>query len=237
VIYLSGAVKPHYATWIEGTARPWGVLTHARCHEAFEEWEDRGHGIGFLHQPRMGNREVPGVVWAADNGCFTDPYGFVLDRYRRWLDPRDRETCLFVTAPDFVGEWCWTLDRYDEVAETLRADGWRVALVAQDGLEIYLEQLEFRFWAGGIDALFVGGSTEWKLSSAAAEVVSEARRWGLWTHMGRCNSGRRVRIAHDMGCDSVDGTYLAHAGARCLPTVRGWLEALAQADLPLGFAA
>lgn len=221
MIYLSGAIKPCYATWIEGTARPWGVLSHARCHRAYEEWSDRGHGIGFLHQPRMGNCGVPGVVWAADNGCFTDPDGFLLDRYRRWLDARDRETCLFVTAPDFVGDWSCTLDRYDDVAEVLRSDGWRVALVAQDGLEVYLEQLEFRFWAGEVDALFIGGSTRWKLSPAAAEVVGEAKRWGLWTHMGRCNSSRRVRIAHDMGCDSVDGTYLAHTGAQGLPTVRG----------------
>jgi hypothetical protein len=29
-----------YASWIEGTARPRGALSHARRHRLFEEWED-----------------------------------------------------------------------------------------------------------------------------------------------------------------------------------------------------
>lgn len=227
MIYLSGAVKREYATWIAGSSRAFGEWTHARRHLAYDNWSDWGSGIGFMHQPGMGNRPQVGV-WAADNGCFTDPDEFDLDRYRRWLDARDRDTCLFVAAPDLVGEWCSTLDRYYEVAETLRADGWKVALVAQDGLEVYGEVID---WSS-IDALFLGGSTVWKLSAAAAELVGDARSAGLWCHMGRCNSRRRLRIAHDMGCDSADGTYLAHAGSEGLGEVRRWLEALViQADL------
>jgi hypothetical protein len=225
VIYLSGAVKPEYATWIAGSARPCGQLVHARRHLAYDGWSDWGSGIGFLHQPAMGNRPAAGV-WAADNGCFTDPDGFDLDRYRRWLDRRDRDSCLFVTAPDWVGEWACTFERYYEVAEVLRGDGWRVALAAQNGLEQYLEVID---WTT-IDALFVGGSTEWKLSSAAADLVRAARGARLWCHMGRVNSRRRLRIAHDMGCDSADGTYLAHTGAPGLADVRSWLEGLAMQD-------
>ncbi|MGH7750269.1 MAG: hypothetical protein ACREQ5_36690, partial [Candidatus Dormibacteria bacterium] len=219
MIYLSGAVKPMYATWIPGTGRPCGMLAHARNHMAYDHWSDWGAGVGFMHQPRMGNLQLPGV-WAADNGCFRNPDAFDLDRYRRWLSRRDPDNCLFVTAPDWVGEWCCTLERYYDVADVLRGDGWRVALVAQDGLELYLDHID---WAT-IDALFMGGSTPWKLSPAAALVVREARSHGLWCHMGRVNSRQRVRIAHDMGCDSVDGTYLAHTGAQGFADVIGWLE-------------
>jgi hypothetical protein len=227
VIYLSGAVKPKYATWIPGSSRHVGEWSHARRHLAYDNWSDWGSGIGFMHQPGMGNRPQAGV-WAADNGCFTNPDAFDVGRYRRWLDARDRYTCLFVTAPDWVGEWCSTLDRYYEVAETLRADGWKVALVAQDGLQLYLDVID---WSG-IDALFLGGSTEWKLSADAADLVRDARSAGLWCHMGRCNSRRRLRVAHDMGCDSADGTFLAHAGGQGLAEVRGWLETLViQTDL------
>lgn len=227
MIYLSGAVKPQYAAWIAGSSRPFGEWTHARRHLAYDNWADWGSGIGFMHQPGMGNRPQVGV-WAADNGCFRSPDAFDLDRYRRWLDTRDRDSCLFVTAPDMVGEWCSTIERYYEVAETLRGDGWKVALVAQDGLEAYLDVID---WSS-IDALFLGGSTTWKLGAAAADVVRDARGARLWCHMGRCNSGRRLRIAHDMGCDSADGTYLAHAGAHGLPAVRSWLERLVmQPDL------
>jgi hypothetical protein len=234
MIFLSGAIKPEYAVWLPDTGRPPGELCHGRNHVEYEEWSDLGHGIGFMHQPGMGNRPVSGVVWAADNGCFADPDGFDLDRYRRWLDRQDRRNCLFATAPDWLGEWGSTIERYYEVADVLRSDGWRVALVAQNGLECYLERIDWRT----IDALFIGGSTVWKLSAAVAELVHEARDHGLWVHMGRCNSGRRLRIAHDMGCDSVDGTYLAHTGSQGLAAVRRWLECLSvQEELPLDLVA
>jgi hypothetical protein len=61
------------------------------------------------------------------------------------------------------------------------------------------------------EAIFIGGSTEWKLSEAAREIVVEAKHRGLWVHMGRVNSVRRLQIASEWGCDSVDGTYLAFA--------------------------
>ncbi len=38
-----------------------------------------------------------------------------------------------------------------------------------------------------LDALFVGGSTYFKLGPTAAGLVREAKRRGLWTHMGRVN--------------------------------------------------
>lgn len=60
------------------------------------------------------------------------------------------------------------------------------------------------------DALFIGGTTRWKLSEAAHELAAEAKRRGKWLHMGRVNSWPRMQIASAMGCDSVDGTYLKY---------------------------
>jgi hypothetical protein len=76
------------------------------------------------------------------------------------------------------------------------------------------------------------------LSDAAAEIVDSARRFGLWCHMGRCNSARRIRRAYEMGCDSADGTFLVHAGAGALAQVLRSLEPLnVQLPLPLVAAA
>ena len=247
MIYLSGAVRADFAGWLPDTARRPGQLCHRRLHPDYEHWQDAGHGVGFMCTPNMGNRPVPGVVWAADNGCFADPERFDVQRYLRWLDARDRETCLFAAAPDWPpmpdhglpgGDWSATLDRFEEVSPAIRASGYRVALVAQNGLEVYLDQLEFWFWRGEVDAIFLGGDDSWKVSDAAAEIVQSARRFGLWCHMGRCNSARRIRRAYEMGCDSADGTFLAYAGAGALTRVLRWLEPLdAQLTLPLVTAA
>lgn len=227
MIYLSGVIKPEYATWIPGTARPFGQLTHARKHDIFETASDRGNGIGFLHTPKMGNRAVPGVIWAADNGCFTDPYGFDLDKYVAWLQSRDAATCLFATAPDYLGDWSCTIERYYEVHAGLSSAGIPTALVAQDGLEYYIDRIDW----DDIDALFLGGSTEWKLSEDAADCVAEAKAAGCWVHMGRVNSGRRIRRAIAMGCDSADGTYLAYTGAAGHADLVKWLTPGAQLEL------
>lgn len=56
------------------------------------------------------------------------------------------------------------------------------------------------------DALFIGGSTEFKLSEFAATLAQMAKRRRKWVHMGRVNTRRRVRYAASIGCDSIDGT-------------------------------
>ena len=60
------------------------------------------------------------------------------------------------------------------------------------------------------DALFIGGTTDWKLGDGAAQLVREAKRRGKWVHMGRVNSLRRMIYAESIGCDSADGTMLKY---------------------------
>ncbi len=78
------------------------------------------------------------------------------------------------------------------------------------------------------DAAFIGGSTAWKLGPAAADLAAQARARGLWVHMGRVNSLRRLRHAASIGCHSADGTHLAYAPDRNLPTLLGWLRTVSQ---------
>jgi hypothetical protein len=58
----------------------------------------------------------------------------------------------------------------------------------------------------GLDALFLGGSTDWKLGQHARALATEAKARGRWLHMGRVNSNRRLALALSWGCDSVDGS-------------------------------
>ncbi|MGO8906753.1 MAG: hypothetical protein ACLQMH_14210 [Solirubrobacteraceae bacterium] len=141
--------------------------------------------------------------WAADNDCFQalDP-----DAYSAMLDALVGMPgrCLFVTVPDIVANADATARLFEVWWRALARRGLPSALVAQDGLE-HLERWLSMTWPR-IDALFIGGSTDWKLGPSAEALVAEAKSRGKWAHMGRVNSARRIRYAASIGCDSVDGT-------------------------------
>jgi hypothetical protein len=229
VIYLSGAVKQEYAD----------------------------AGLGFMKTPWMGNRLPDGATWAADNGCFRRPEAYSDDWYLSWLDKQPREGCLFATAPDVVGDAWASFDRSYPVFQEIRRLGFPAALVAQDGFDL----IDDDRWSWDLfDALFLGGSyqprsgDEWKVnpaydwggygyeyearpaaadwSTGARHAVMLAKTEGKWVHMGRVNSGKRVRLAHEWGCDSSDGTYLSRAGLAGLANVLSWLAALDDDDTP-----
>lgn len=143
-----------------------------------------------------------GIPWAADNFAFTnfDPVKFTR-RLEAWRG--QVSTCLWVAVPDVVGNAAATWERFEEWSECISAMGYPLALVAQDGLENMEVQWD-RF-----SALFIGGSTAWKLSGVCAEIICEAQTRGKWVHMGRVNSARRLNYAMSLKCDSVDGSGYA----------------------------
>lgn len=160
--------------------------------------------------------------WAADSGCFSDPHGFSLDGYLAWLAayrcgaPR----CLFAPAPDVVADPVKTWERSEPVLPLIRQLGFAAALVAQDGIEsMHIPWQSF-------DALFIGGSTQWKLSRAAFGLIQEAKRRNKWTHVGRVNTRGRLRMAAAAGAGSVDGTYLRFGPDTNLPKLTAWLDEL-----------
>jgi hypothetical protein len=154
--------------------------------------------VGRLVSPRSGNRIAPGQVWAGDNDSFL---AWDEPRFVKMLNRLDgTPACLFVAAPDVVGDARATLSRFDDWRWEIVGRGFPVALVGQDGAE----DLDLPWDA--FDAWFVGGSTAWKLSAIAADLSLEAKRRGKHVHVGRVNTQRRLQIAYGMGADSVDGT-------------------------------
>jgi hypothetical protein len=77
-----------------------------------------------------------------------------------------------------------------------------------------------------VNCLFVGGSTEWKLSMGARRCVVRAQREGKLTHMGRVNSYRRLSLADGWGVDTADGTFLAFGPTKNLPRLLNWIDKL-----------
>jgi hypothetical protein len=151
--------------------------------------------------------------------------------------------CLFVVAPDALivgadghvrGDAVATLERFDVWAPEIRAAGFPVALVAQNGLEQWLDYV----WWDMVDVLFLGGGPdpalvtranrkgEWKLSELARECVVRAQLEGKPTHMGRVNSYKRMALAQAWGVDTADGTFLAFGPKKNLPRLVKWLDKL-----------
>lgn len=189
----------------------------------------RERHIGLLVTPDTAKsltKHIDGYpFWAADNACFAHPEDFDTEKYLGWLATfplEQRASCLFAPAPDVVGDPVKTLERSAPVLPLIRALGFKAALVAQDGLE----RLEIPW--NEFDVLFIGGSTEWKLSPQARCLALQAKTRGKDVHMGRVNSYRRLKIANDFGCDTADGTFLAFGPAVNLPRLTGWLDKLAQ---------
>lgn len=172
--------------------------------------------LGFIDTPAQGNRRPPGVTWCADNGCFSSRF----DERRWWAflerHAHEATTCRFATAPDVVGDAAATAARSRPWLPKIRALGYPVAFVAQDGLE------HLRTPWDEFDALFIGGSTDWKLGREAATLTAQAKARGKWVHMGRVNSRKRFDYARAIGCDSVDGTYLVFGPQVNLPKLLGW---------------
>jgi hypothetical protein len=192
----------------------------------------RAGAIGILVTPAHGIRAgVLGYArhWAADNGCFAQGERFDADRWLAWLDRLPRARCLFAVAPDVVGDAAATWRRSAPWLPRLRALGFPAAYVAQDGLDAGALDWD------AFDALFVGGTTGYKLSEAAYAAVAEAKRRGKWCHMGRCNSRIRLRAAYAGGYDSADGTHMAFKPDVRTAQILRWLgEIEGQAILPMG---
>jgi hypothetical protein len=178
--------------------------------------------FGHLITPRNGNAArrlgLEGLPWAADNDAF---HGFHAARFCSMLGKiAIRPGCLFVACPDVVADAHATLAKFDRWEPIIRELGLPVAFVLQDGqcaCSVPWERCE---------AVFVGGSTEFKESPAAAELVNQAKAHGKWAHMGRVNTRRRFRLALNWGVDSIDGTCFSRWPDKFFPTAMRWLREL-----------
>lgn len=124
--------------------------------------------------------------------------------------------CLFAVVPDVVGDSEATDARWSEWAPLVKSLGYRPAYVTQNGCTAIPED------AG---AVFTGGDDAWKLGAQAQALVADARSRGLWCHMGRVNSLKRLRFAAFHGYHSVDGTFLGRTcqgGERIRELIPGW---------------
>lgn len=166
--------------------------------------------------------------YACDNGRFGAGWPGE-ERWWTWLTGTvgryGPDRCRFAVAPDHPMDAVATLAASLPWLPRIRALGVPAAFVAQD----HCEQGDLIPW-DDLDMLFLGGSTAWKTGPAARRVTEMATARGKAVHMGRVNSGRRLRLAHSFGCSSADGTCLAYGPRTVLPRLLGWLASIDPPD-------
>jgi len=143
--------------------------------------------------------QQPGARFAIDNGAFA---GFDAVAFRSLLSrelPR-RSLCRFVAVPDVVGSARRTMEVFRGWRASL--DGWPLAFVVQDGQE------DLPIPWNCCAAVFIGGSTDWKMSDHAATCIKAAKALGKWCHVGRVNTPARFEYFRELGADSIDGSGL-----------------------------
>lgn len=141
-----------------------------------------------------------GRSWAMDNEAFTRGFNF-----SRWYKHFNRlmpwfNNCLFVVVPDIVGDYKKTLSLWHEYYSVFdRISAGKLAFVVQDGQTP--QDLPQNY-----NTLFIGGSTNFKLSSQADNLIEYAKNTKKKVHAGRVNSKKRIDHFKLYGVDTVDGT-------------------------------
>lgn len=208
MLYLSGTLPANTETRAMFDSLPTGLMGSP----------DIGYDYSAQHRP-----------WAADNACFNN--NWVESKWLAWLERHapGADRCLFAVCPDVVGDHAATLALWPTYAPQMHDMGYRVAFVAQDGCGPQDGPWD------ECDAVFIGGTTEYKLGDTAHAVGAEAVRRGKWLHMGRVNSLRRMKIARSMGCHSVDGTTLVFGPDMNTIRLARWFRQLDTATTPIPF--
>lgn len=152
--------------------------------------------------------------WAMDNGCFIglDPGAFMRMLYAF----RKKPGCLFVAAPDAVGDAAETLHLWAFWRPVISALGHRPAFVAQNGLT------PDRVPWDEFETLFIGGDDTFKDGVEVRTLCALAKAKGKWVHWGRVNGKRRYELAKIAGADSIDGTGFSMYPDINIPKVSKW---------------
>ena len=158
---------------------------------------------GQLLTPLTGYRNFGGE-FGMDNGAFS---GF---QKKKWISMLNRneehyDKCLFVAAPDVVGSHIRTIELFEHFKRCEEVRHWKdkLCLVAQDGIE------SSRVDWSQFNAVFIGGSTDFKDSWRAHDFTKAALALGKHVHVGRVNGFKRWETYNEIGAHTCDGSGIA----------------------------
>jgi len=173
------------------------------------------NNLGYIIGPSYYQKPKEGIAFVADNDAFkywrdkrpfeeAEWFGMIGKIYKSGLEP------LWIVIPDSVCDRDGTLRNWEKFSPMIT--GYQKAFVLQDGMKI-----------GDVpeaDVYFVGGSTEFKWSTAHYWIKHLPR-----VHVGRVRS-RRLLYCEKIGAESCDGSgWLRETvNGRPFKQMEAWLE-------------
>lgn len=165
----------------------------------------RRYGWRVLLTPQ--NPKWPeGLHCGIDNGAwpaFINKLPFDGNKFIRLADQHG-PAADWVVIPDKVAAGLESLEFSESWMPKLH--GLKLLLLAvQDGMEPDDVSAFFRRYPRQGFGIFLGGSTEWKLRTMYGWGMV-AHALGVYYHVARVNSAKRIKLAQEAGADSIDGT-------------------------------
>lgn len=183
----------------------------------------RRHGWGLLVS-RAGVWRTEGFDRiCGDNGAWADYQAGLAfdedayDRFLAWLAAQP-VTADWLVLPDIVAGGLPSLMLSKRYLNRCLAVAPMVLVAVQDGME----PEDLTALVGPQVGIFLGGSTEWKLARMREWGRFCAER-GVYYHVARVNSTRRMSLAASCGANSVDGSSAA-SGSEFGPDCRQRFE-------------
>lgn len=172
----------------------WGLLISRAGAWRTEGWIDR----------ETGDRRQFRIV--GDNGAWSDHQngtefdGETFERFLEWIvsQPIVPE---WIVLPDIVAGGLASLELSLRWSNRCLSVCPLVLIAVQDGMTA----ADISPFVGPSVGVFLGGSTEWKISTMAAWGTF-CRPLGIYYHVARVNSVKRMAMAVAAGADSIDGT-------------------------------
>lgn len=140
---------------------------------------------------------IDDIPYGLDNGCFSK---FYAERWAKQIEEAETKRPIFVCLPDIVEDARRTLELFKYFWH--KTGGLPRCLVLQDGIgshEIPWNDLE---------AVFIGGSDSFKISTEAMNAAKCAKMLGKWVHVGRVNTIDRLNNWKELA-DSIDGSGIS----------------------------
>jgi hypothetical protein len=184
----------------------------------------RAHGWGLLVS-RAGAWRTEGFAnYVLDNGAWSDFQAgrdFDGDAFERLIDKLGARA-RWIVLPDIVAGGLKSLELSLRWTNRCLSICPAVLIAVQDGMT----ESDVAPYVGRSIGVFLGGSTEWKIRNMAPWGAF-CRSRGIYYHVARVNTGKRMAMAVAAGADSVDGT----SASRFATTTRMLDLASRQTDL------
>lgn len=159
------------------------------------------YGCMFSYKKTGGQDDAlkSGCNWMLDNGAYTNRFDFECWVFQMVDMLPHQNNCIGIVVPDVPYDAKATIKKFSRYSRIPKALGYRVAFATQNGLTPELTP-----W-GDFDVLFVGGDDNHKRGPEARQLIDEAKKRGVWVHVGRVSTGDAIG-QYWPDADSWDGT-------------------------------